>query len=131
MFEVSEKSIKYPPNDWLQSYLKTTYMLTLRNSILNDIFWHIIISLFKPIKKTWVRLMKIIINIFVSQLTLKGQMFWLLKTVNLKTGTYLVQLSKDKYYYKLSKSICFHILPLMQHSCNHVKFQDSLERCTG
>ena len=53
------------------------------------------------------------------------------KTVNLKRRTYLAQLNKDKYYYKLSKSICFCILPLMQHSGNHVKFQDSLERCTG
>ena len=75
MFEVSEKSIKYPPNDWIQSHLKTTYMFTLKNSILNDIFEDLIISLLNPVKKTWIRLMKIVIKIFVSQLTLKGQIF--------------------------------------------------------
>ena len=50
-------------------------MFTLKNSILNDMFEHLTISLLNPINKTWVRLMKIIINVFVSQLTLKGQMF--------------------------------------------------------
>ena len=51
--------------------------------------------------------------------------------VNLIRRTYLAQHNKDKYYYKLSKSICFRILPMMQNSGNHVRFQDSLERCTG